>query len=91
VDGEVVGYAGLTEWPDDATRAEHGLTVVRRDWRRRGLATALKARELAWASRAGLRELVTWTQTGNEALQGVNARLGYSVRSVSVSVWKQIA
>ena len=89
--GEVVGYGGLTAWPDDARRAEHGLTVVRRDWRRRGLATALKTRELAWASRAGLREVVTWTQRGNEALQGVNRRLGYSTRSVSVSVWKTIS
>ena len=66
--------------------AEHGLTVVRRAWRRRGLATALKARELAWASENGLRELVTWTQRGNEALQAVNERLGYGVRSVSLSV-----
>jgi len=89
--GEVVGYAALTAWPGDATRAEHGLTVVRRDRRRRGLATALKARELAWASRAVLRELVTRTQRGNEALQGVNARLGYVVRSVSVSVRRDLA
>lgn len=88
--GEVVGYAGLTAWPEDPMRSEHGLTVVRRDWRRRGLATALKAREIAWAARAGLRELVTWTQRGNEALQGVNQRLGYRVRSVSVSVWREL-
>jgi GNAT superfamily N-acetyltransferase len=89
--GEIVGYAGLVSWPGDATRAEHGLTVVRRAWRRRGLATALKARELAWASSTGIRALVTWTQRGNEALQGVNERLGYVVRSVSVSVRKDIA
>jgi GNAT superfamily N-acetyltransferase len=87
---DVVGYAGLMAWPDDPTRAEHGLTVVRRAWRRRGLATALKAREVAWAAASGLRELVTWTQTGNEALQGVNARLGYTVRSVSLSVRREL-
>jgi mycothiol synthase len=85
-DAEIIGYAGLMRWPDDDARAEHGLTVVRRAWRRRGLATALKTREIAWASRNSVRELVTWTQRGNEALQGVNERLGYITRSVSVSV-----
>ena len=89
-DGEIVGYAGLMAWPGDASRSEHGLTVVRRAWRRRGLATALKSRELAWASRSGLRELVTWTQTGNEALQGVNERLGYVTRSVVLSVRREL-
>lgn len=89
-DGEIVGYAGLMAWPGDASRSEHGLTVVRRAWRRRGLATALKSRELAWASRNGLRELVTWTQTGNEALQGVNERLGYVIRSVVLSVRREL-
>jgi mycothiol synthase len=90
-EGEIVGYAGLMAWPGDDTRSEHGLTVVRRAWRRRGLATALKARELAWASRNGIRELVTWTQTGNEALQGVNQRLGYEIRSVVLSVRKELS
>jgi mycothiol synthase len=89
-DGEIVGYAGLMAWPGDGTRSEHGLTVVRRAWRRRGLATALKSRELAWASRNGIREVVTWTQTGNEALQGVNERLRYETRSVVLSVRKDL-
>jgi GNAT superfamily N-acetyltransferase len=89
-DGEIIGYAGLMAWPGDDTRSEHGLTVVRRAWRRRGLASALKARELAWASRNGIRELVTWTQTGNEALQGVNEGLGYVLRSVVISLRKEL-
>ncbi len=82
-DGAIVGYAGLIAWNDDDTRAEHGLTVVERAWRGRGLATALKRRQLAWASRNGIREVVTWTQLGNEAMQRVNASLGYATRSIS--------
>ena len=62
-----------------------------RAWRGRGLGTALKIRELAWASRNGIRECVTWTQRGNEALQGVNNRLGYTVRSISVSMRRELA
>ena len=84
-DGDVVGYAGLLRWADDATKAEHGLTVVRRYWRRRGLASALKERQIAWAVANGLRRLVTYTQTGNESMQTVNARLGYITTDVTVS------
>jgi mycothiol synthase len=81
--GIIVGYAGLLAWTDDDTRAENGLTVVDRRWRGRGLATALKRRQLAWAAANGIREIVTWTQEGNEAMQRVNLRLGYTPRSIS--------
>lgn len=81
--GIIVGYAGLVAWDGDPARAENGLTVVDRRWRGRGLATALKRRQLAWAAANGIREVVTWTQLGNEAMQRVNTRLGYATRSVS--------
>lgn len=90
-DGQIVGYAGLLSWNDDDTRAENGLTVVDRSWRGRGLATALKRRQIAWASTAGLRELVTWTQIGNEAMQRVNVRIGYVTRTVSRSMRRESA
>jgi mycothiol synthase len=73
---EIVGYAGLTERAEDGV-AEHGFTVVRRDRRGRGIARALKQAEIHWASRSGIRELVTWTQRGNEAMQATNRSLGY--------------
>ena len=84
-DGEIVGYAGLLRWDDEPTKAEHGLTVVRRDWRRRGLASALKERQIEWAAANGVRRLVTYTQTGNESMQAVNARLGYVTADVTVA------
>lgn len=83
--GEIVGYAGLCRH-DNPGIAEDGLTVVRRGWRRRGLATALKRRELAWAAAHGFREIVTWTQRGNEGMRGVNEALGYTVRDVSLTM-----
>jgi mycothiol synthase len=89
-DGEVVGYAGLMRWGDDPTKAEHGLTVVSRDWRRRGLATALKERQIAWAAATGVRRLVTYTQTGNENMQAVNARLGYVTTEVTVAFTRSL-
>jgi GNAT superfamily N-acetyltransferase len=85
-DRTIVGYAGLLAWDGDPTRAENGLTVVDRGWRGRGLAAAMKRRQLAWASQAGIREVVTWTQVGNEAMRRVNERLGYVTRTVSRTV-----
>jgi len=72
LDGDaIVGYAGMQ--PD----GEHGLTAVRRSHRGRGIATHLKRRQLAWAARAGVKELITFTQGQNSAMQRVNELLGY--------------
>jgi mycothiol synthase len=79
--GEPVGYAGLVEHAHGASIAEHGLTVVRRDHRRRGLGRALKQAQLHWAACNGVAELLTWTQRGNEAMQALNRSLGYTDRS----------
>jgi len=60
--------------------------VVDRAWRRRGLARALKTRELAWAAANGYREVVTWTQQGNNGMRALNEALGYVYRDVSVTM-----
>jgi L-amino acid N-acyltransferase YncA len=79
--GEIVGYAGMWEHANGSATGEHGLTTVRRDQRRRGIATALKRTQLAWAAAAGVHELVTCTQRGNEAMQALNRKLGYIDRT----------
>ena len=53
---EVVGYAALQAFGE---KAFHGLTVTRRDWRRRGVATALKCAEIAAAKERWLRAPVS--------------------------------
>jgi mycothiol synthase len=85
-DGEVVGFAGLIEHANGDATAEHGLTAVRRDRRRRGIARGLKLTQLHWASTHGVVELVTWTQKGNEAMQALNASLGYVTRSRALTM-----
>jgi mycothiol synthase len=85
VDGEPIAYAGLMRH-DNPGAAEDGLTVVRRDWRRRGLALALKRLELHWAAQNGVREVVTWTQRGNEGMRRLNEQLGYEYRGISLTM-----
>lgn len=83
-DGEVIGCAGLMPDPDETRRAEHALTAVRRDWRRRGVAAALKRTTLAWAAANGFREVYTWTQQHNDDMRALNAHLGFRTRSESI-------
>jgi GNAT superfamily N-acetyltransferase len=82
---EIVGYSGLVRHDNEGV-AEDGLTVVRRDWRRRGLARSLKQLELVWAEKNGYREVVTWTQRGNEGMRRLNEQLGYEYRNVTITM-----
>jgi mycothiol synthase len=84
-EGRIVGYSGLMRH-DNPGVAEDGLTVVARDWRRRGLAIALKRLELAWAAEHGFAEVLTWTQRRNEGMRAVNERLGYVYRTVGLKM-----
>ncbi len=71
---EVVGYAALHVFGDEAF---HGLTATRRDWRRRGVASALKRAEIAAAGQAGFRRLVTESEERNEPMRRLNEKLGF--------------
>jgi mycothiol synthase len=71
-----VGWSGLSSTGVDGV-AENQLTGVRRAWRGRGFATALK-REQAWrARRAGLRTIETTNDDANTPMRAVNERLGF--------------
>lgn len=71
---EPVGYATLDDFGRDA---HNGLTAVRRGWRRRGIATALKRTQIAAAKHAGFRRLVTGSEERNVPMRSLNAKLGY--------------
>jgi GNAT superfamily N-acetyltransferase len=85
-DGRVVGFSGLLRRAADPHLAEHGLTSVAAGYRNRGIATALKRAQIAWASREGYRELMTSTQDGNAPMRAVNDKLGYEPRPAWIRV-----
>jgi mycothiol synthase len=87
-DGRIVGAAALLDRVDGL--AEHGLTAVRRSHRGRGIATALKQALVHWAAENGYRELTTWTQDGNAAMQAVNRKLGYRPRPAVINIWRPL-
>jgi mycothiol synthase len=75
--GRVIGYANLMLVPGNPSLAWHGMTAVARDWRGRGVATALKRATIAWAVANGLEALETANDTVNAPMRAVNRRLGY--------------
>jgi mycothiol synthase len=84
--GRLVGYAALVSRPASPRLLEHGFTAVVRSHRGRGIATALKRTQLWWASTHGYRELVTYTQEGNETMRAINRKLGYQERPAWILV-----
>jgi GNAT superfamily N-acetyltransferase len=72
---EVVGFAKLS-LTAPAT-AGHAMTAVKRAWRGRGIARALKAAEINWALANGYAELHTSNEERNTPIKRLNAGLGY--------------
>jgi mycothiol synthase len=87
-DGEMVGFAGLLERAAPGL-LEHGLTATRRTHRRRGIATVLKQTQVAWAAANGYRELITFTQDGNEGMQAINLALGFVAQPAWISMQRR--
>jgi GNAT superfamily N-acetyltransferase len=74
---EVVGYAKFSLTEAQPTTAFHDLTGVKRAWRRRGIAGALKRRQIAWAKENGYTRVVTNNEERNEPIRRLNEQLGY--------------
>ena len=87
----IVGIAGLIRYGAREEALEHAMTTVARAHRGRGIARALKQACVHWAAGAGYRELVTWTQQGNDAMQAVNERVGFRPGEVSITVEGRLA
>jgi GNAT superfamily N-acetyltransferase len=74
-DEEVVGFAKLSLTAP--TAAGNAMTAVKRAWRGRGIARALKETEIKWALANGYTDLHTSNEERNAPIKRLNARLGY--------------
>lgn len=79
VDTATGAYVGLSVvWAGQASADLYtGLTGVVRSHRKKGIATALKARALAYAKARGGRAVFTWNEQNNTGMLGINFRLGF--------------
>jgi GNAT superfamily N-acetyltransferase len=74
---EVVGYAKFSLTTARPTIAHHDLTAVKRAWRGRGIARALKRAQIGWAKANGYERLETTNDARNAPMRHINAELGY--------------
>jgi GNAT superfamily N-acetyltransferase len=66
------------------------MTGVGRDYRGRGLATAIKVEALSRAKAKGLRAMLTTNDESNKAMREVNAKLGYQMLPAYVQLEKPL-
>jgi len=81
--GVVVGVGYVCERPWGGV---HGLTGVRREWRRQGIARAIKCAQIKAAKAGGMRELRTSNEVANRAIRRLNDELGYH----PLAAWLQL-
>jgi GNAT superfamily N-acetyltransferase len=74
---EVVGYAKFSLTTAQPKTAWHDLTGVKRAWRGRGIARALKATQIRWAKENGYEELRTRNDERNAPIRHLNCEFGY--------------
>jgi GNAT superfamily N-acetyltransferase len=74
---EVVGYAKFSLTTAQPTTAHHDLTGVKRAWRGRGIARALKATQIRWAMENGYEDLRTRNDERNAPIRHLNRDFGY--------------
>ena len=64
----------------------HDMTGVKRAFRGRGIASALKRAEIAWAKREGFRTLETFNNEENAPIRALNEKHGYRPAVGSVTL-----
>jgi GNAT superfamily N-acetyltransferase len=74
---ETVGYARFSLTAAQPKVAFHDMTGVKRAWRGRGIAGALKRAQVGWAKEQGYARLMTENELRNEPIRRLNKALGY--------------
>jgi GNAT superfamily N-acetyltransferase len=85
-DAEVIGYAKFSLTDAQPKTAYHDLTGVKRAWRGRGVAGALKRAEIRWAKENGYEKASTMNEERNAPIRKLNERYGYRPASGRIFV-----
>ena len=88
LDGEqYIGLTVLEKGSDNVERLMTSFTGVRRAYRRRGIATALKVHSIQFAGRMGTRLILTNNEEHSPMFQ-LNLKLGFQPQPADVD-WKK--
>jgi mycothiol synthase len=84
--GDVVGYSSVLALAGQHGTLENQLTGVKRAWRGRGIALALKREQARLAHEAGFERISTYNDEVNAPMRAVNTRLGFVPQPPSIMV-----
>jgi GNAT superfamily N-acetyltransferase len=87
---DYVGSSALWRSQADPSELYTGLTGVRRAYRRRGIALALKLRDIAYAKERGVRVIKTWNESNNRGMLSINVALGFVRQPAWVNFVKKL-
>ncbi|MCS6881504.1 MAG: GNAT family N-acetyltransferase [Oscillochloridaceae bacterium] len=91
IDGQrYVGLSALWKSEKEPDTLYTGLTGVRREYRRRGIALALKLCAIEYARRHGIQTLKTWNESSNQGMLSINEALGFVKQPAWVSFVKRL-
>ena len=76
-DSQIVGMSDVQRNEKDPLGLSQDDTGVRREYRSRGIATALKVKLIDWAKQSGYHSIKTWNDEKNSPMLKVNIRLGF--------------
>jgi mycothiol synthase len=85
-------YAGLSVlWNSQSGDGLYnGITGVARAHRRKGVALALKVKNLVWAKERGYTLIRTWNNTLNRPMLSINEKLGFEKQPADIGFKKEI-
>lgn len=74
---QLVGFSELWLWENEDKRRKIGITCVHQDFRRKGLALALKLKGIQVAQQLGVERITTNAESNNQPMLTLNKRLGF--------------